>query len=183
MAQDLNCSVTDLIRNESLRKQIPLKKYVSEAVGLPTLNDIVSELAKPGRDPREQFEAFSFTEGVSSMEDLRVGMLLPGLVTNVTAFGAFVDIGVHQDGLVHISELSDRFVRDANEVVKVQQCVQVRVVEVNIGRKRIALSMKGNGPAKPAERSPVPQKTKKPAVSQEEDMKTKLEKLKGMFGK
>jgi len=183
MAQDLNCSVTDLIRNESLRKQIPLKKYVSEVVGLPTLNDIVSELAKPGRDPREQFEAFSFTEGVSTMEDLRVGMLLPGLVTNVTAFGAFVDIGVHQDGLVHISELSDRFVRDPNEVVKVQQRVQVRVVEVNIERKRIALSMKGNGPAKPAERNTTLPKAKKPEVSQEEDMKSKLEKLKGMFGK
>jgi uncharacterized protein len=183
MAKDLNCSVTDLIRNENLRKQIPLKKYVSETVGLPTLNDIVSELAKPGRDPREQFEAFSFTEGVSTMEDLRIGMLLPGLVTNVTAFGAFVDIGVHQDGLVHISELSDRFVRDPNEVVKVQQRVQVRVVEVNIARKRIALSMKGNGPAKAAERNPSPNKGKKPEVSQEEDMKTKLEKLKGMFGK
>ena len=183
MAKDLNCSVMDLIRNESLRKQIPLKKYVSETVGLPTLNDIVGELAKPGRDPREKFEAFSFTEGVSTMEDLRIGMLLPGLVTNVTAFGAFVDIGVHQDGLVHISELSDRFVRDPNEVVKVQQRVEVRVVEVNIARKRIALSMKGNEPAKPAERNPSQNNAKKPEVSQEEDMKTKLEKLKGMFGK
>jgi len=181
MAKDLNCSVADLVKDESLRKQIQLKKYVSDTVGLPTLSDIVSELAKPGRDPREQFEAFSFAEGVSSMEDLRTGMMLPGIVTNVTAFGAFVDIGVHQDGLVHISELSDRFVRDPNEVVKVQQKVQVRVVEVDIARKRIALSMKGNGPAKPADKGQATNKPKKAAAQPEEDMKTKLEKLKGMF--
>jgi uncharacterized protein len=182
MAKDLNCSVEDLIKTEALRKQIELKKYVSETVGLPTLSDIMSELSKPGRDPREQFEAFSFTEGVSSMEDLRTGMMLPGIVTNVTAFGAFVDIGVHQDGLVHISELSDRFIRDPNEAVKVQQRVQVRVVEVDIARKRIALSMKGNGATKPAERSNLPQKQKKKEeVAPEEDMQTKLAKLKGMF--
>ncbi|MES2732653.1 MAG: Tex family protein [Bacteroidota bacterium] len=182
MAKDLNCSVEDLIKTEALRKQIELKKYVSDTVGLPTLSDIMSELSKPGRDPREQFEAFSFTEGVSNMEDLRTGMMLPGIVTNVTAFGAFVDIGVHQDGLVHISELSDRFIRDPNEAVKVQQRVQVRVVEVDIARKRIALSMKGNGATKPAERSSnSPQKQKKAEVAPEEDMQTKLAKLKGMF--
>jgi uncharacterized protein len=180
MAKDLHCSVADLIKNESLRKQIQPKKYVTGEVGLPTLNDILQELAKPGRDPREQFEAFSYAEGISSMEDLRPGMQLPGIVTNVTAFGAFVDIGVHQDGLVHISELADRFIKDPNEVVKVQQRVQVRVVEVDIPRKRIALSMKGNGPAKPVERKKDDQK---PKAKPEEEMKAKLEQLKGLFNR
>jgi len=142
MAKDLGCSVSDLIKNELLRKKIVLQNYVTEKVGLPTLNDIVSELAKPGRDPRQQFEAFSFTEGVDKITDLQVGMKLPGIVTNVAAFGAFVDIGVHQDGLVHVSQLSDSFVRDPAEVVKVQQRVMVTVVEVDLERKRIALSMK-----------------------------------------
>jgi uncharacterized protein len=109
---------------------------------MPTLTDIMEELAKPGRDPREQFEAFEFTEGVNEIKDLRVGMILPGIVTNITNFGAFVDIGVHQDGLVHVSQLADKFVRDPNEVVKVAQKVQVRVTEVDEARKRIALSMK-----------------------------------------
>ena len=104
-----------------MRKQIKLGRYVSDKVGLPTLRDIMDELAKPGRDPREQFEVFQFADGVEKMEDLKVGMKLPGIVTNVTAFGAFVDIGVHQDGLVHISQLADKFVRDPNEVVKVSR--------------------------------------------------------------
>ena len=108
---------------------------------MPTLQDILAELAKPGRDPREAFEVFQFTEGVRTLEDVRPGMRLPGIVTNVTAFGAFVDIGVHQDGLVHISQLADRFVKDPNEVVRVQQQVQVTVLEVDQARKRIALSM------------------------------------------
>lgn len=142
MAKDLNCQVADLLANESLRKQIRLDNYVSAEVGIPTLTDIMEELAKPGRDPREQFEAFEFTEGVNSINDLRVGMMLPGIVTNITNFGAFVDIGVHQDGLVHISQLADKFVKDPNEVVKVAQKVQVRVTEVDEVRKRIALSMK-----------------------------------------
>ena len=111
-------------------------------MGLPTLHDILAELAKPGRDPRQQFQLFSFTDGVEKMGDLKVGMKLPGLVTNVTAFGAFVDIGVHQDGLVHISQLSDQFVKNPADVVKVQQKVQVTVLEVDLPRKRIALSMK-----------------------------------------
>jgi len=111
-------------------------------VGLPTLQDIMNELAKPGRDPRKQFEVFSFAEGVSEMKHLTVGMKLPGIITNVTAFGAFVDIGVHQDGLVHVSQLADHFIRDAAEVVKVAQKVMVTVTEVDIPRKRIALSMK-----------------------------------------
>ncbi len=142
MAKDLNCKVADLLSNESLRKQIRLSQYVNAEVGIPTLTDIMEELAKPGRDPREQFEAFEFTEGVNEIKDLRVGMILPGIVTNITNFGAFVDIGVHQDGLVHVSQLADKFVRDPNEVVKVAQKVQVRVTEVDEVRKRIALSMK-----------------------------------------
>ncbi len=142
MAADLNCSIEDLLKDQSLRNQIDLKKYVTETVGIPTLNDIVKELSKPGLDPREKFETFSFAEGISEIKDLKVGMKLPGIVTNVTAFGAFVDIGVHQDGLVHVSQLADKFVKDPNEVVKVAQKVMVRVTEVDIPRKRIALSMR-----------------------------------------
>ena len=140
MAKDLNCAVNDLLRDAGLRQKIQLPKYVTEAVGLPTLTDILGELAKPGRDPRQQFEVFSFQSGVEKMEDLKPGMKLPGIVTNVTAFGAFVDIGVHQDGLVHVSQLSDRFIKDPAEVVKVSQ--RVTVTEVDLPRKRIALSMK-----------------------------------------
>lgn len=144
MARDLGCGVRDLLQNAGLRQKIQPQRYVTEAVGLPTLNDILSELAKPGRDPRRQFEVFAFQEGVDKIEDLRPGMKLPGVVTNVTAFGAFVDIGVHQDGLVHISQLADRFVKNPAEVVKVQQKVMVTVTEVDLPRKRIALSMKAN---------------------------------------
>jgi uncharacterized protein len=142
MAKDLNCKVSDLLANESLRKQIQLRNYVSEEVGIPTLTDIITELAKPSRDPREQFEAFEFTAGINEMKDLRIGMKLPGIVTNITNFGAFVDIGVHQDGLVHVSQLADKFVKDPNEIVKVAQKVLVTVTEVDELRKRIALSMK-----------------------------------------
>ena len=142
MAKDLNCKVADLLANDSLRKQIQLQKYVTTEVGMPTLTDILAELAKPGRDPREQFEAFEFTEGVNGIKDLRVGMKLPGIVTNITNFGAFVDIGVHQDGLVHVSQLADKFIKDPNEIVKVAQKVIITVTEVDEARKRIALSMK-----------------------------------------
>jgi uncharacterized protein len=142
MAADAGCATDELIGNEDARKKIDLKRYVSENVGLPTLQDIINELAKPGRDPRKQFELFSFQEGVDKPSDLQPGMKLPGIVTNVTAFGAFVDIGVHQDGLVHVSQLADHFVRDASEVVKVGQKVQTTVVEVDLKRNRIALSMK-----------------------------------------
>ena len=142
MARDLACSVIDLMRDAGRRQKIQLAKYVTPAVGLPTLTDILAELAKPGRDPRRQFEVFTFQAGVEKMEDLKPGMKLPGIVTNVTAFGAFVDIGVHQDGLVHISQLCDRFIKDPAEVVKVQQKVMVTVTEVDLPRKRIALSMK-----------------------------------------
>ena len=142
MAADVGCKVEELLTNEAARKKIDLKQYVDESVGLPTLQDILGELAKPGRDPRQEFELFSFAEGVEKSTDLQVGMKLPGIVTNVTAFGAFVDVGVHQDGLVHVSQLSDQFVRDASEVVKVGQKVQVTVMEVDLKRNRIALSMK-----------------------------------------
>ncbi|GAB4284429.1 MAG: Tex family protein [Candidatus Rifleibacteriota bacterium] len=142
MAADLNCTVDDLLNKPELRKNIKLSDYVTESIGLPTLQDIMQELAKPGRDPRDKFEVFSFAEGINEIKDLKPGMTLPGIVTNVTKFGAFVDIGVHQDGLVHISEIADKFVRDPAEVVKVQQKVMVRVIEVDIPRKRIALSMR-----------------------------------------
>lgn len=142
MAADLHCSLHDFLTKPELRQKIKAEKYVTEHVGLPTLRDIISELAKPGRDPRKQFELFSFADGIEKTADLKVGMKLPGIVTNVTAFGAFVDVGVHQDGLVHVSQLSDQFVRDPNEVVKVGQKVQVTVTEVDLERKRIALSMK-----------------------------------------
>ena len=143
MAKDLGCSVDDLMKREDLRKKLQLERYVTAQAGLPTLKDILGELAKPGRDPREQFEAFSFKEGVEKVSDLVEGMVLPGIVTNITRFGAFVDVGVHQDGLVHVSEMSDRFVRDPADVVKVHQKVMVKVVEVDAKRSRIALSMKG----------------------------------------
>jgi uncharacterized protein len=163
MAQDLGCSVDDLMRNEGIRKQIDLSRYLTETVGLPTLNDILSELAKPGRDPREQFETFAFTEGIEKIEDVKPAMRLPGIVTNITAFGVFVDIGVHQDGLVHISELSNRFVKNPNEVVKVHQKVMVTVINVDIERKRISLSMKGSPAqtAKPHEEKARPPRDQK----------------------
>ncbi len=144
MAKALNCSVLDLMRDEKLRERIDLGQYVSDKVGLPTLNDILLELSKPGRDPREEFEAFRFTDGVEKIEDVRPGMKLPGIVTNITAFGVFVDIGVHQDGLVHISELSNRFVKNPSEVVKVHQKVSVTVLDVDLERRRISLSMKSS---------------------------------------
>ena len=137
-------TVADLMRDATLRARIRPEQYVTADVGLPTLHDILAELAKPGRDPREKFEAFSFTEGVNRPEDLRPGMKLPGLVTNVTAFGAFVDIGVHQDGLVHVSQLADTFVKDPAAVVKPQQRVMVTVTEIDLPRQRIALSMRSN---------------------------------------
>jgi uncharacterized protein len=144
MAKDLNCSIKDLMSSSELRKQLDLKKYVTEKTGLPTLTDILTELEKPGRDPRKVFEVFSFTDGVNTIADLKIGMQLPGIVTNVTNFGAFVDIGVHQDGLVHISHLSDTFIKDPQKAIAVQQKVKVTVVEVDVPRKRIGLSMKSN---------------------------------------
>ena len=142
MARDLGCEVGDLLRDASLRARIVAERYVTETVGLPTIADILAELARPGRDPRQEFEAFGFEEGVERIDDLQPGMTLPGVVTNVTAFGAFVDVGVHQDGLVHVSQLADRFVKDPADVVKVGQKVSVTVIEVDLPRKRIALSMR-----------------------------------------
>jgi protein Tex len=146
IAADLGASVSGLIADRALRSKIDLRKYVTEKTGLPTLTDIVAELDKPGRDPREAFEATAFAEGIEKIDDVRPGMVLPGVVTNVTGFGAFVDIGVHQDGLVHISEMSDKFVKNPADVVKVHQKVEVRVLDVDIARKRISLSMKKGTP-------------------------------------
>jgi uncharacterized protein len=145
MAKDLGVGVGELLGNDQLLGRIELDRYVSGEVGIPTLKDILEELAKPGRDPRDQIEVFEFDQGVHSPEDLRPGMELPGIVTNITRFGAFVDVGVKQDGLVHISQLADRFIRDPNDVVKIHQHVTVRVLEVDLTRNRIQLTMKGVG--------------------------------------
>ena len=205
MAKDLGHTVNELLKDVQLQKQVKLQQYVDANVGLPTLNDIMSELAKPGRDPREQFEAFSFTDGVNEIGDLRVGMKLSGIVTNITNFGAFVDIGVHQDGLVHTSQLADKFVASPGDVVKVSQKVEVTVKEVDIVRKRISLSMKSENAAKTAHQarsertSPVrkadasvntnnrPQAVKSKVQSArvkpqpEGDLQSKLEALKNKF--
>jgi protein Tex len=142
MAADQGCSVVDLMADETRRQKIVLTDYVTDKVGLPTLKDIVSELAKPGRDPRRQFENVVFAEGINKISDLISGMKLTGVVTNITAFGAFVDIGVHQDGLVHLSEMADRYVKAPTDVVKVGQKVEVTVLTLDALRKRISLSMK-----------------------------------------
>lgn len=180
MATDLQCSIDELMEQKDLRKKIILQNYVTEQVGLPTLKDIMAELEKPGRDPRKSFEAFSFDENVHEIKDLREGMRLPGIVTNVTNFGAFVDIGVHQDGLVHISQLADQFVDDPNKVVKVGQQVWVSVTEVDPKRKRIALSMKG-------EMQQVKKPSAKPSLKEDaynpNDMNSALAALKNKFGK
>ena len=144
MSQDLNLSLQELLNNEEARNRINLTRYVDDTVGLPTLNDIMSELAKPGRDPRSVAKVFEFSPDVFSIDDLKPGMLLPGIVTNITNFGAFVDVGVKQDGLVHISQLADRYISNPNDIVKLHQHVQVKVVEVDVKRRRIQLSMKGS---------------------------------------
>jgi uncharacterized protein len=175
MARDLDCSVADLISNSMLREKIKLEDYVTDTAGLPTLMDIKAELSKPGRDPRKQFKLFSFAEGINAIGDLEVGMELPGIVTNITAFGAFVDVGIHQDGLVHISQLSDHFVKDPADVVKVHQKVKVSVLEIDIARKRISMSMKNeqkqskktarnekHQPVKPGKKQTAPAHSAKP---------------------
>ena len=143
MAKDQGCTVSDLIGQKELRARVNMKRYVSDETGLPTLTDIMKELEKPGRDPREQIEEFEFAKGIETVDDLVEGMELPGIVTNITAFGAFVDVGVHQDGLVHISQLADKYIKDPNDVVKLHQHVRVRVLEIDRRRNRIALSMRG----------------------------------------
>ena len=177
MAGDLKCTVNDLMKDPMLRQQIRLEQYQTEDVGMPTLTDIMQELAKPGRDPRSQFEAVEFQDGIEKPEDLSPGMKLPGIVTNVTAFGAFVDVGVHQDGLVHISHLSDQFVKDPADVVKVAQKVNVTVLEVDLARKRIALSMKSNPeigsasrPQRSSERKPERRSSPPPKPKQKQDL-------------
>ena len=143
MARDNGCTVGELITNEQKRKQVQMERYVTAEVGIPTLTDIMHELEKPGRDPRQQLEAFEFDPNVKEVDDLVEGMVLPGIVTNITNFGAFVDIGVHQDGLVHVSQMANRYVKDPNEVIHLHQHVQVRVIDVDRRRNRISLSMKG----------------------------------------
>lgn len=183
MAQDLNCGIDDLINDKELRKKIKLQDYVTETIGLPTLKDIISELEKPGRDPRKSFEVFSFDENVHEINDLREGMRLPGIVTNVTNFGAFVDVGVHQDGLVHISQLSDTFVDDPNTIVKVGQKVWVNVTEVDAKRKRIALSMKGEGNVKAVSSGQKAASKSKEEQYDPNDMASALNALKSKFKK
>lgn len=150
MAADLGCTIEDLMTSEDLRAQVDPQRYVTASVGLPTLMDILTELAKPGRDPRRSFESFSFADGVNEIADLSVGMRLPGIVTNVVDFGAFVDIGVHQDGLIHISQLADRYVEHPSSVVHVGQHIKATVLDVDIDRRRIGLSLKTNakGPSR-----------------------------------
>ncbi len=175
MAEDVGCSVSDLMINPLYQDKIKIEKYVDDKIGLPTLEDIRSELKKPGRDPREKFEAFEFAKGIDKIDDLAPGMKLPGIVTNITNFGAFVDIGVHQDGLVHISEIADGFVKNPADVLKVAQRVTVRVVDVDVPRKRISLSMRLDDKVK----TPV-KKEKKPT---KEDLDNKLKELMNKFGK
>jgi uncharacterized protein len=142
MAEDMGATVTDLLKQDDLRKKLDIKKYVTDKIGLPTLTDIMHELAKPGRDPRSIIQVFEFSKDIFKIDDVKPGMELPGIVTNITNFGCFVDIGVKQDGLVHISQLANRFVSDPNEVVKLHQHVKVKVLEVDVARKRIQLTMK-----------------------------------------
>ncbi len=171
MARNMDCTVPDLIQNKDLRDKIDIHRYVTAETGIPTLNDIIGELAKPGRDPRDVFEIFAFASDIEKIADLKPGMKVPGIVTNVTAFGAFVDIGVHQDGLVHISELADKFVKNPADVVRVQQKVAVTVMDVDLNRNRIALSMKAlpgestqKPSAKPQKRQPQTQTGRKKKV-------------------
>jgi len=143
MAEDQNCELSDLVKQPDIRTKIDINNYIDNRTGIPTLKDIMNELAKPGRDPRSQIKVFEFSKDVFKIDDLKPGMVLPGIVTNITNFGAFVDVGVKQDGLVHISQLADRYVKDPNEIVKLHQHVKVKVLEVDVARKRIQLSMKG----------------------------------------
>ena len=143
MAKDQGCHVGDLISNPQLRQQVDIRRYVTDTIGIPTLTDIMQELEKPGRDPREHLEAFEFDPNVKEVDDLVEGMILPGIVTNITNFGAFVDIGVHQDGLVHVSQLANKFVKDPNDIIHLHQHVKVKVLQVDRRRNRISLTMKG----------------------------------------
>ena len=143
MAKDLHCTVADLIRDKGLRERIRIEDYVSDTVGIPTLTDIMQELDKPGRDPRQKIQVFEFDKNVRTIDDLQEGMELPGIITNITNFGCFVDIGIKENGLVHISQLSDQFVSDPTSVVSIHQHVRVKVLSIDRERKRIQLTMKG----------------------------------------
>lgn len=180
MAHDKQVSVPQLLSREDLRVAIDISQYVTADMGIPTLKDILKELDKPGRDPRDQFEVFEFNEHVKELGDLRVGMELPGIITNITKFGAFVDIGVHQDGLVHVSQMANRFISDPSQVVKINQKVQVRVIEVDISRKRISLTMKQES-TKNEYPAAAKKDVKKNRRDQEPDMKTKLDALRNRF--
>jgi uncharacterized protein len=142
MAKSVGGTVEELLHNKDMRKRIILDRFITDKVGIPTLEDIIAELSKPGRDPRQDFDMFEFDKSVNRMEDLKQGMVLPGIVTNITAFGAFVDVGVHQDGLVHISQLADSYVSDPNDIVTINKKVMVKVLEVDVQRKRISFTMK-----------------------------------------
>jgi uncharacterized protein len=188
MATRQHCSVPDLMSKDELRKQINPKEYISEEVGLLTLEDILKELAKPSRDPRDEISIFEYADGIHKMEDLKPGMVLPGVVTNITAFGAFVDVGVKQDGLVHISHLSSKFISNPNEAVKLNQKVQVTVLEVDVARKRISLSMKdsnnaGGGRKEKDVRKEQPRRDKPAKEAPMNDFQAKLAALKNKFDK
>jgi uncharacterized protein len=143
MIKDLNCSVEELIANKTLKKKLKIEKYITDKVGMPTLIDIMEELDKPGRDPRQTIQVLSFDPSVKTIEDLKEGLVLPGIVTNITNFGCFIDIGIKESGLVHISEMADRFISDPAQVVSIHQHVKVKVLSVDWVRKRVQLSMKG----------------------------------------
>lgn len=186
MAKDVQASLEDLIKNADIRKKINKKQYINETVGVYTIDDILKELEKPGRDPRAPIEEFRFDDTIKSIDDVKVGMTVPGIVTNITAFGAFVDIGVKQDGLVHVSQLSNRYVSDPNEVLKLNQKVTVTVTEVDVTRKRIALTMKtsqpAGGEARSGQRFAKPQKATQQAAPAN-TFQQSLQDLKKKFGK
>ena len=142
MARNLNADVSKLIESESLRKQINLQEYIAENVGLPTLKDIMKELDKPGRDPRESIRSFEFDENIKNIEDLKIGTVVQGIITNITRFGAFVDIGIKENGLIHVSQISNKYIDDPGKVVKLNQQVKVKIIEIDLVRKRIQLSLK-----------------------------------------
>ena len=183
MAKDVQASLEELIASAETRKRINKRQYLSENVGEYTIEDILKELEKPGRDPRAAIEEFSFDENIKSIEDVKVGMKVPGIVTNITAFGAFVDIGVKQDGLVHVSQLANKFVSDPKEVVKLNQKVMVTVTEVDVARKRIALSMKEAGGSQTENRGIRPERPKqKPKQQSMNSFQQQLMDLKKKFG-
>jgi uncharacterized protein len=183
MSQKLNCTVADLIKNADKRKEIKIKDFVSEKTGAYTIEDILKELEKPGLDPREAIEEFRFADGLSSIEDLNTGMKIQGIVTNITNFGAFVDVGVKQDGLVHISHLSEKFVSDPNEVVKLNQKVLVTVLEVDVARKRISLSMKNENENSSSTKENIQKKYSSPKPPSKNNFQNSLDALRKKFEK